>query len=33
LRATQTAVYQALSRLRRRLRDCMQRYMMARGGA
>ncbi|MCL4206481.1 MAG: sigma-70 family RNA polymerase sigma factor [Pirellulaceae bacterium] len=33
LRATQTAVYQALSRLRRRLRDCMQRYIVARGGA
>ena len=31
-RATQTAVYQALSRLRRRLRDCMQQYLTARGG-
>ena len=31
-RATQTAVYQALSRLRRRLRDCMQQYLAAHGG-
>lgn len=30
VRATQTAVYQALSRLRRRLRDCMERYLAAR---
>ena len=32
IRATQAAVYQALSRLRRRLRECMQRYLAARGG-
>lgn len=32
IRATQAAVYQALSRLRRRLRDCMQQYLAARGG-
>lgn len=32
IRAAQAAVYQALSRLRQRLRECMQRYLAARGG-
>ena len=31
IRATREAVYQALSRLRRRLRDCMQRWLAAGG--
>lgn len=32
LRLSRDAIYQALGRLRRRLRDCMQRYLLARGG-
>ena len=31
LRISRDAIYQALGRLRRRLRDCMQRYLLARG--
>jgi len=33
IRATQAAVYQALSRLRRRLRECMERYLAPRKGS
>lgn len=33
LRTTAAAVYQALSRLRRRLRDCMERWWATEGGA